>query len=632
MTHCPLRLRVLFGVLLLATVPPSCVGPIATPPATEKAAENSFRSALETMRAEGRKGAEDILSVYAGLAPDQAPGVADLRHQIIESLAAAKKAGLAHLETAEVDRITVRNPAFWHAWFEMDPRDSSLVMLRCCLLMDAGEVGRASMFLIAGVQTLQLGQHERLLWFAQQARTHWVFYKRMADLRQAEKRWGQSSRTRIGELDKALKLWPADALAAEMLVHQRAGIAAGTIPAESKPVTLAPAARKRVADDLAVLRRCNPVAGLRYSEDLAATQQFMELWDRLTDSNQILENGELTELAQISTQLGEQELGMLIDRAVAARRGFISPAETQAANRTLAGILPPRELEVLVQRIEAGRMPGFRLSRQDPPSSQVLPGLDPAIHPLLAEQALREDARSSFWIQVAGDDDILRAEHLHRRAISNSNNGRYAVALEDITKAIALNLDKTNWAVDRATILSKMGREIEADAAFSLLREKYPKNDFLRHAYAIHQFALGRFEQAESLFRQVPDNSPTREYEVIFGFLAGLRRGHPDKAWLVAQSMKENRWPQPIQRYLSGEIDRDALLVAARHQRDMRTTEQQCEAYLSLAEVALAAGDKDTARREFENSVQSGIVGFIEYDFARRELARLREETKPAGR
>jgi lipoprotein NlpI len=96
--------------------------------------------------------------------------------------------------------------------------------------------------------------------------------------------------------------------------------------------------------------------------------------------------------------------------------------------------------------------------------------------------------------------------------------------------------------------------------------------------------------------------------------------------------MKENRWPQPIQRYLSGEIDRDALLVAARHQRDMRTTEQQCEAYLSLAEVALAAGDKDTARREFENSVQSGIVGFIEYDFARRELARLREETKPAGR
>ena len=63
---------------------------------------------------------------------------------------------------------------------------------------------------------------------------------------------------------------------------------------------------------------------------------------------------------------------------------------------------------------------------------------------------------------------------------------------------------------------------------------------------------------------------------------------------------------------------------AARDTFDLRTTEQQCEAYFSLGEVALAAGDKGTAVREFENCVQSGIVGFIEYGLAKRDLERLR--------
>ncbi len=146
-----------------------------------------------------------------------------------------------------------------------------------------------------------------------------------------------------------------------------------------------------------------------------------------------------------------------------------------------------------------------------------------------------------------------------------------------------------------------------------------------------------------------PDNA-NLPYEVIFGYLAGLRRGTADRAWLQLTRMPAGDWPAPIQRHLAGEIDRAALLQAARDAFDMRTNEQQCEAYFTLGQIALAAGDKETAIRELENCVQSGVVGFIEYDLARRDLVRLRPapvstpapepvksapaapEAKPAGR
>ena len=146
----------------------------------------------------------------------------------------------------------------------------------------------------------------------------------------------------------------------------------------------------------------------------------------------------------------------------------------------------------------------------------------------------------------------------------------------------------------------------------------------------MHCLGEGRFAEAERLFRAARPEGGNYEYDVIFGYLAGLRRGAPDRAWLRQERLAGPGWPAPIRRYLAGEIDRAALLQAARDPFDLRTTEQQCEAYLSLGMVALAAGDKEAAQREFENCVQSGIVGFIEYDLARRELARLRGADQPS--
>ncbi len=630
MTFCPpARRAALFLALLAAAVQPGCVGTVAPrPPASPAVA--AFVSSLANARAEGRREVDDIVGVYANLPADQAPGIAALRRDIAEAQARLVREKRERLTVDEVDALTVRNPHYWHAWFEFGPRDSSLLMLHGSLLMEAGELFRASMVFTVGVQSLPLNVQERTFWFTQQARTHWTVFRRLDELREVEKGWGESRRARERGLKRIVAEWPADGIALEALIQSLAGFKPGSLGNEDNaPIVLPAKVREKLARELALLRRINPVAAVRYGEDRDTAEEFGRLWTRLIDEDRAIEQRELVQFAEASLELGLGELAMIAGRAVAANRGFFAPADLDFLRRCLPLVLPPDEAAALYSRVEDGRIPGFQLTRPAEQPAEVLEGMDPSIHPLLADHAVREYARESLWIVAAGDNRQLRAEHLRMRALGSSNVGRLEAALADIDEALQLQPDVVPWLIDRAVILSKLGRPAEAEALFAQLRTRAPRNDYLRSSLAVFAYSQERFGEAEQLFRAVPADHPNRPYEAIFAFLAGLRRGDTDPAWLEKNRPADGAWPAPIQDFLLGKIDRAALLRGARDTFDLRTTEQQCEAYFSLGQVALARGEVATARRELENCVQSGIVGFIESELARRDLARLRPPPAP---
>ena len=630
----PALRRLLIALVVAAAAPTGCVTPprTASAAAPAKASVEEFRTSLANARAEGRREVEDILGVYVNLPAEQGPGVAALRRDVTEALARIKREGRDRLSPAEVDRLTVNNPHFWDAWFEFDPRDSSLLMLHASLLMEAGELLRASMVLTVGVQALPLNVQERLFWFTQQARAHWTVFRRLDELREMEKLWGANRRLHEAGLERVMADWPGDGLALEALLQSRAGLKPAMLSGEDNaPIPLRPEVRTAVAKDLAQLRRINPVAAARYSENAVAAAEFGRLWTRLSDESQPVGQRELAQFARQAYVLGFPEMAMVAGRALSAQRGFMSPADYELIGACLPQLLPAAEAERVFARVQEGHMIGFQLTRPAEQPGEVLEGMDPLIHPMLAEQAVREFAREALWINAAGDNTAMRAEHLRARALGSSNVGRFPAALEDIDAAIALQPKAGLWSVDRAVILSKMGREAEADVAFEQMRKLAPHDDYVRAALAVHRFGQARFAEAEALHRAARPETGNFEYEVIFGYLAGLRRGAPDRQWLLRNRMKSAEWPAAIQRYLAGEIDRSALMRAARDPFDMRTTEQQCEAYFSLGQVALAAGDTDTARHELENCVQSGVVGFIEYGLAKRDLVRLQPPPAPAS-
>ena len=585
-----------------------------------------FTTSLRDARSEGRREVEDILGVYAQLPADFAPGVTALRRDVRDAQARATAAGRTRLTPEEVDQLTRRNPHFWRAWFEFHPRDCSLLMLQAGLLMEAGELFRASLILTCGVQAAPLNSQERMFWYVQQARTHWTIARRLAELEARKRTWGTNASRRSAALDAALAEWPEDGFAIEARLRGRAGLTLHEADADDgRPLVLSAAGRQAAAADLERLRQLSPVAAARYADDAAAAAEFGRLWEGLADEERPIEDRTLTRLAEQARLLGFPEMAMVVRRLAVARRGFYAPADMEPIRQMLGQMLNAPAAAEIAAFFEDGNTPGVRLTKPAEDPGEILPGMDPLVHPLYAEQAVREFGRENLWIEAAEHDPRMRADHLRQRAIRSINVGRFTAALEDLDGALKLFPQQTAWLTDRATLLAKMGREADAEAAFAQLRKVAPQDAELRFSFAVFCLGQGRFAEAEPLFRASLSGEINRPYAVIFGYLCGLRRGAPDRAWLRANRSSAGDWPTAIQRYLLGEIDRKGLLAAAHDPSDLRTTEQQCEAFLSLGLVSLMTGDKETAVRELENCVQSGIVGFIEYELAKRELARLRQ-------
>ena len=79
-----------------------------------------------------------------------------------------------------------------------------------------------------------------------------------------------------------------------------------------------------------------------------------------------------------------------------------------------------------------------------------------------------------------------------------------------------------------------------------------------------------------------------------------------------------DEWIRTLLQTLLGEYDRDQLLAIADEGRSYISTGQQCEAYFALA---FAPRQTQTGRRaDLEACFQTGMVGYIEYEFARHYL------------
>lgn len=624
--------RLLLACACALPVLPLRAADAAPAPAVEKrdpAAE--FAAALASVQDDGRRTIDEMLNAYSRLSVMQHPGASALRIDLLRMTEQIHRERRRHFSVEEVDGLTLRNPNFWQAWFEFHPQDSSLLMLHAGLLLDAGALHRASTLFTIGVQALPLASRERMLWLTQQARANWALYKRLADLEardQAGRR--DQAAARQTRLEAALRDWPDDAFALEELVKLKAGVKPPRDSGRGRadpPVVLSKPARERVAAELGRLRYLAPTAAARYGGDAALAGKFLRLWADFLDEERPADDRQNVQLAEVCGKLAEPELRAWILRVSAARRGFYAPADLTALAEVCAERLTPSEFKDLSEVLEAGNSPGTRLSVVSEVTEELLPGMDPQVHPVYAEHAVRELVRETFWIEAVGDDADLRAMHQWQRSVRLTNVGCYTAALADLDAALAHDPKRAEWLVDRAMLLAKLGRPDEAEPVFAQALKLEPKNEHLRSTLAIFRFGQGRFAEAERLYRGAKSDDPNRAYTVIMAYLASARRGAADQAWLKKNlGSAGGRWPAAILRHLAGEIDRQALLDAAGDDSDLRNSEQQCEAFFTLGELALARGDAATAKLELENCEHAGIVGFIEYGLAQLELLRLEPE------
>ena len=115
-----------------------------------------------------------------------------------------------------------------------------------------------------------------------------------------------------------------------------------------------------------------------------------------------------------------------------------------------------------------------------------------------------------------------------------------------------------------------------------------------------------------------------RSYGAIWLYLA-TRRGGGDGVQAVKPfepTAAYPEWPYSVLQLMEGRVDFDAALQAS-HENGQRSASRECELYYFAGEKALADGDLATARKYLHKSVDTGVIEFVEYETARRELARI---------
>ena len=138
-------------------------------------------------------------------------------------------------------------------------------------------------------------------------------------------------------------------------------------------------------------------------------------------------------------------------------------------------------------------------------------------------------------------------------------------------------------------------------------------------------FFLGQFAAAQSDLAIAVADSPTNRYRVLWLYLAASRAGQNAQADLETNAAKLNltNWPGPVVQLYLGKITSAEFLTAATISDAKKNREQHCEAYFYLGEQALIAGRRIEARRLFQQSIDTGVTNFDEYDGAQTELKRL---------
>lgn len=192
----------------------------------------------------------------------------------------------------------------------------------------------------------------------------------------------------------------------------------------------------------------------------------------------------------------------------------------------------------------------------------------------------------------------------------------------------ALRLDPKNAAAHSSRAVVFMHRR-DYDQALAELDKALRLQPQFAHAHYVRGralFDLGRYEDAAQAFAATRAAGRRDVYAVTWRYLAQTRAGRDGRAELRehAQELDLSLWPGAIAKLMLGDMSPDDIIGSAQH-HDARTMRlQRCEALFFIGEHHLLEGRKQEAAAAFDAAVATGVIAFVEYWHAKRELERLR--------
>jgi len=575
---------------------------------------------LAMVRQTGWKEVRDLLPSLEGEPEEGFPGVAALADDL--RVAAAETERNHGVPPLNIGELVDHNPHFWRAYYEIAPGDPLMALLHVGLLLAAGEAVRADRVATLAITfgRMDLNYRQELVRLDTHAQILLQAARSDAEARERLRRQRDFAAL-AAKARAALTVWPQNpgAWSDLALVERSSAGPAGGV--SGNPPAGQSRARLRQVDPLAALSSAPPVAE---PEPLAETRR---LWILIEDDKATGDDQVLDRFAKAAQRAGCDELALAAHSLLAGWHPGSMPLDENFIRASLQRLVAPETAAGICDEVFAGdrRWLEFGPQADSPPDS--LEGF--SVHPQLEQRLLVQIAALSYWIEsgLAQGPDLVENYAARGEAWAQLRQKDEAVA--DLRRSLKLDPGDNAVRYSLAVVLSDAGDFPQADAVFAEAEKRAPRTALETQAWGNHLFKQGRFAEAETAYTRAARLDPKFAYAQIMRHLARLRQGKPGGARPDPRLEKTDPWGAGLLRFLAGRSDEKTLFSRLEPQGGLRYSEEECELYFVLAQLALSRGDVAAARRNLHSCLGTGITSFVEYAMAWHELRRLDAANPP---
>lgn len=231
-----------------------------------------------------------------------------------------------------------------------------------------------------------------------------------------------------------------------------------------------------------------------------------------------------------------------------------------------------------------------------------------------------------LWMRIDGpSDSMLALDNMQTRPVKGTTDWKsYHVVLDvaDFAENIACGI---LLAGEGAAWIGNLSLEIVSDETeITSVPDKWDL------------FQQGNYEDAAKLFRTgVTEDIYNMSGEVIYYenydnilyYLSLYRSGEVEQATEFIQNLsntlKEDKWINPVVHFYAGKIDENTLLKATEINDEKEEKGRKCEAYFYIGMNYLLEQKTIEAKKYFEKCIGTNVNDFMEYGLAETELKRI---------
>lgn len=595
------------GCATLRTTAPK--SPSLPEPVTLKQTE----TLLTMVRQVGWREVEDLLPLLQAQADADFPGIAAFAADLRRVADATKTfSGVPPIDAA---RLIDHNPHFWGAYYEIAPGDPLMAMLHVGLLLAAGEVVRADQ-----VATLEINFGRMELDYRKElvrldAHAQLVLQGSRGDTGELERLRRQKAFAALAQrAQAALAVWPENPQALADLASALQASSGRSLPAADSPAGLA----------LAALREVDPFFQIDPAisgPEPAALQGARRWWLLIEGGRATGDDRMLEQFSTAGQAAGIDELALVARSLLAGWSGGSVPLDESFARTGLERLVGPEAAADICARVfaEGRQWIGLNAENDAPPVN--LEGV--SVHPQLEQRLMVQIAETSYWIESGMAQGTDLADNYGQRGEAWAQLREKNEAVADFRRSLQLAPDNNDVRYRLAVTLSDGGDFNAADLVFAEAAKRAPRDAGETQAWGNHLFKQGRFAAAEAAYLRAARLDPGFAYARIMRHLARLREGKAGDARPEARVDKADPWGASLLEFLAGRIDEKSLFGRLESHGGLRYSEQECELYFVLAQLALSRGEIADARRDLHNCLGTGVTSVIWYGMGWHELRRL---------